>query len=342
MKAAVYHGPEDIRVEEVADKAPKENEVLIKVMYCGVCGTDMNIYKGMNGAFTVTPPLIPGHEMSGVVAAVGAGVKNVKVGDRVSADPNDMCGACYFCNQGMEHFCTDNIGIGTTADGGFAEYVIARSKQVYKIADSLDFLSACMAEPISCCLHGIDLCHIKDGDTVLVMGGGPIGIIMLQLARMAGATQVILSEPVEEKRRLAEKLGATLTIDPVHEDAAKILKEKFENVNCVIECVGNVHTQADAVRFAGMGATVMFFGLSGAGNTFPLDANEVFKKELHITSSFINPYTYSRAIKVLESGRLDVKSIITTVLPLEQIRKVFTDPELRRAGKAVIRIGAEE
>jgi len=341
MRAAVYHGPEDIRVEEVADKKPKEDEVLIAVRYCGVCGTDINIYKGMNGAFTVTPPLIPGHEFSGVVKEVGSKVKNVKPGDRVTADPNDMCGACYFCSNAMEQFCTDNIGIGTTADGGFAQYTVVHSKQVYKIADSLDFMTAAMTEPMSCCLHGIDLCRIKDGDTVLVMGGGPIGMIMLQLAAMAGATQVILSEPVQEKRDLAKKLGATLTIDPTKENVKKILTDNFENVNCVIECIGNVHTQADAVRFAGMGATVMLFGLSGEGNTFPLDANEVFKKELHITSSFINPYTFSRAVKVLESGRVDVRSIITTVLPLDEITEVFSNPELRRAGKAMIKIGSD-
>ena len=212
MKAAVYHGKHDLRVEEVPEKELKDNEVMIQVKYCGVCGTDIHIFNGDGGSSAVTPPLIPGHEFSGVVAKVGSGVTKFKVGDRVSGDPNDMCGECYFCKNAKQHFCTNNIGVGTTVDGGFAEYVVMREKQVYKFSDSLSFIEAAMAEPISCCLHGIDLCNIKYGDTVLVMGGGPIGMIMLQLAKNAGASKVILSEPVEEKRELALKLGATRSL----------------------------------------------------------------------------------------------------------------------------------
>ena len=286
----------------------------------------------------MTPPLVPGHEFSGVVAEVGAGVKTVKVGDRVTGDPNDMCGECYFCKNGMQHFCKNNIGIGTTVDGGFAEYVIMREKQVYKVSDDLSFIEAAMAEPISCCLHGIDLCNIKAGDTVLVIGGGPIGMIMMQLAKNAGASKVIMSEPVEEKREQALKLGATKTIDPLHEDVEAVLAEYCENVNVVIECVGNVHTQADAVRFAGRGATIMYFGLAAPEESFPIRPDDIFKKELHITSSYINPYSFERAIQILESGTVELESLITNVVPLDDIADVFTKPEYRRTGKVMIQI----
>ena len=286
----------------------------------------------------MTPPLVPGHEFSGVVAEVGAGVKAVKVGDRVTGDPNDMCGECYFCKNGMQHFCKNNIGIGTTVDGGFAEYVIMREKQVYKVSDELSFIEAAMAEPISCCLHGIDLCNIKAGDTVLVIGGGPIGMIMMQLAKNAGASKVIMSEPVEEKREQALKLGATKTIDPLHEDVEAVLAEYCENVNVVIECVGNVHTQADAVRFAGRGATIMYFGLAAPEESFPIRPDDIFKKELHITSSYINPYSFERAIQILESGTVELESLITNVVPLDDIADVFTKPEYRRTGKVMIQI----
>lgn len=286
----------------------------------------------------MTPPLVPGHEFSGVVAEVGAGVKTVKVGDRVTGDPNDMCGECYFCKNGMQHFCKNNIGIGTTVDGGFAEYVIMREKQVYKVSDDLSFIEAAMTEPISCCLHGIDLCNIKAGDTVLVIGGGPIGMIMMQLAKNAGASKVIMSEPVEEKREQALKLGATKTIDPLHEDVEAVLAEYCENVNVVIECVGNVHTQADAVRFAGKGATIMYFGLAAPEESFPIRPDDIFKKELHITSSYINPYSFERAIQILESGTVELESLITNVVPLDDIADVFTKPEYRRTGKVMIQI----
>lgn len=338
MKAAVYHGPGDLRVEEVPVRKLKDNEVKIQVKYCGICGTDIHIFHGDGGCCDVTPPLVPGHEFSGVVAEVGAGVKAVKVGDRVTGDPNDMCGECYFCKNGMQHFCKNNIGIGTTVDGGFAEYVIMREKQAYKVSDELSFIEAAMAEPISCCLHGIDLCNIKAGDTVLVMGGGPIGMIMMQLAKNAGASKVIMSEPVEEKREQALKLGATKTIDPLHEDVEDVLAEYCENVNVVIECVGNVHTQADAVRFAGKGATIMYFGLSAPEESFPIRPDDIFKKELHITSSYINPYSFERAIQILESGTVELESLITNVVPLDDIADVFTKPEYRRTGKVMIQI----
>ena len=338
MKAAVYHGPGDLRVEEVPVRKLKDNEVKIQVKYCGICGTDIHIFHGDGGCCDVTPPLVPGHEFSGVVAEVGAGVKTVKVGDGVTGDPNDMCGECYFCKNGMQHFCKNNIGIGTTVDGGFAEYVIMREKQVYKVSDELSFIEAAMAEPISCCLHGIDLCNIKAGDTVLVMGGGPIGMIMMQLAKNAGASKVIMSEPVEEKREQALKLGATKTIDPLHEDVEDVLAEYCENVNVVIECVGNVHTQADAVRFAGKGATIMYFGLAAPEESFPIRPDDIFKKELHITSSYINPYSFERAIQILESGTVELESLITNVVPLDDIADVFTKPEYRRTGKVMIQI----
>ena len=338
MKAAVYHGPGDLRVEEVPVRKLKDNEVKIQVKYCGICGTDIHIFHGDGGCCDVTPPLVPGHEFSGVVAEVGAGVKTVKVGDRVTGDPNDMCGECYFCKNGMQHFCKNNIGIGTTVDGGFAEYVIMREKQAYKVSDDLSFIEAAMAEPISCCLHGIDLCNIKAGDTVLVMGGGPIGMIMMQLAKNAGASKVIMSEPVEEKREQALKLGATKTIDPLHEDVEAVLAEYCENVNVVIECVGNVHTQADAVRFAGKGATIMYFGLAAPEESFPIRPDDIFKKELHITSSYINPYSFERAIQILESGTVELESLITNVVPLDDIADVFTKPEYRRTGKVMIQI----
>lgn len=338
MKAAVYHGPGDLRVEEVPVRELKDNEVKIQVKYCGICGTDIHIFHGDGGACDVTPPLIPGHEFSGVVAEVGAGVTSVKVGDRVTGDPNDMCGECYFCKNGMQNFCQNNIGVGTTVDGGFAEYVIMREKQVYKFSDQLSFIEAAMTEPISCCLRGIDLCHIKAGSTVLVIGGGPIGMIMLQLAKYAGAAKLILSEPVAEKREQALKLGATKTIDPTSEDVQAVLSGYCENVDVVIECVGNIHTQEDAVKFAGKGATIMYFGLAAPEESFPIKPDDIFKKELRITSSYINPYTFERAVQVLESGTIELESLITNVVPLDQIADVFTKPEYRRTGKVMIKI----
>ncbi len=336
MKAAVYHGPKDIRIEEVELRKPKEDEVCIKIKYCGVCGTDIHIYEGDSGAFAVKPPLIPGHEFAGVVEAVGDAVEHLKVGDKVSGDPNIMCGRCYFCRNGMEHFCENVTGVGTTADGGFAQYTVMKASHAYKLPENIDLMTAAMAEPMSCCIHGIDLCEIKQGSTVLVIGAGPIGVIMLQLAKLSGAAKLIVSEPVKEKRELALKLGADLVIDPINEDIEKILSEYTKNVDCVIECAGSKRTQEQAVKLAGKSARVMFFGLTSPETEISIKPDDIFKKELTIRSSFINPYTFSRAIDTLASGSVDVKSIITNVVKLEDIKEVFKDPEYRRSGKVMI------
>lgn len=338
MRALVYKGPRNILVEDVTVPPVGEKDVLIRIKYCGVCGTDIHIYSGDGGSFQVTPPLIMGHEFSGIVEKVGSKVTKVSTGDLVTVDPNDMCGECYYCKNAMEQFCQNVIGIGTTADGGFAQYCVISEKQVFKFKEGMDALTAAMAEPLSCCIHGIDLCNIKFGDEVLVIGGGPIGLIMLQLAKMAGASKIILSEPVCEKRELATKLGADLTINPLEEDVPTVLEAACKNINVVIECVGNVRTIDNAIQWAGHGATVMMFGLTGPDAELAIRPDVIFKKELKLTSSFINPYTFERSIAVLESGKINVKDIISDIVELEDSVKVFEDVKYRSKGKAVIKI----
>jgi len=338
MKALVYMGKQNLVVKDVPIPEIAENDVLIKLKYCGVCGTDMHIYNGEGGSYEVTPPLIMGHEFSGIVEKVGSKVSKVKAGDLVTVDPNDMCGNCYYCNNAMEQFCTNNIGIGTTVDGGFAEYCTVCDTQVFKYKEGIDAATAAMTEPVSCCIHGIMLCDIKPGDEVLVIGGGPIGLIMLQLAKLAGAGKLILSEPIAEKRALAKKMGADLTINPLEEDAAAILKANCKNLNTVIECVGSVHTIQNAIDWAGKGATIMMFGLTGPAAELKISPDVFFKKEIKLTSSFINPYTFERAISFLESGKLNVKDLITDIVDLEDSIQVFEDKKYRKSGKVLIKL----
>lgn len=338
MRALVYQGPQNIQVEDVTVPEIGETDVLVKVKYCGVCGTDIHIYNGDGGSFEVTPPLIMGHEFSGFVEKVGSKVKKVKKGDLVTVDPNNMCGECYYCKNAMEQFCENVIGIGTTVNGGFAQYTAACEKQVFKFKEGMDALTAAMAEPVSCCIHGIILCNIKHGDEVMVIGGGPIGLIMVQLAKMAGASKIILSEPVKEKRELAKKLGADIVVNPLKEDVPAVLNANCKNISTVIECVGNVHTIGDAIKWAGKGATVMMYGLTGPDAELMVKPDEVFKKELKLTSAFINPYTFERAVAILESGKLNVRDIISDIVDLEDCIKVFEDVSYRRNGKIVVKL----
>ena len=218
MKAAVFYGKHDLRMEEQPVAVPGDNEVLIKVHACGICGTDVHIFNGDEGAAKSPSGTILGHEFAGEVVQVGAKVKKLKVGDRVCVDPNYLCAECYYCQSGLGHFCENMVGIGTTVNGGFAEYCVVPECQAYVFSKDTSYEKAAMCEPVACCLHGIDMCDIACGDTVAVIGGGMIGLIMLQLARLRGAAKLILIEPVKEKRDMAVSLGADITIDPISTD----------------------------------------------------------------------------------------------------------------------------
>ena len=337
MKSAVFYGKHDMRVEESPMPKVGAEDVLIQVKACGICGTDVHIYEGDKGAAEVTPPTILGHEFSGVVAEVGSAVTNVKVGDRVCIDPNCYCGKCDFCRNGIAHYCIDMIGYGTTVNGGFAEYCSVNQRQVYKLGDHTTFEQGAMTEPVACCLHGMDMCNIHPGSSVVIIGGGMIGLLMLQLARLAGAARTALLEPVASKREVAKKLGADVCIDPIHEDVkAALAAAGMTWVNTVIECVGRTSTIEQAIDIVGNKGTVMMFGLTKPDDTISLKPFEVFKKEIELKASYINPYTQKRALELIDSGRLDVSSMVYAVESLDNLADILAKPELRANGKYII------
>lgn len=337
MKSAVFYGKHDLRVEEHEMPKVGPQDVLIQVKACGVCVTDVHIYEGDKGAAEVTPPTILGHEFSGVIAEVGSEVTNYKAGDRVCIDPNCYCGACEPCRNGVVHYCEHMIGYGTTVNGGFAEYCAVNERQVYKLGDNTSFEQGAMTEPVACCLHGMDMCEIRPGHQVVVIGGGMIGLLMLQLSRLAGAAKVALLEPVESKREVGKKLGADICIDPIHEDVEARLKEEGMTwVNTVIECVGRPSTIEQAIDIAGNKAVVMMFGLTKPDETISVKPFEIFRKELVLKASYINPYTQKRALDLIDSGRLDVSSMVYEVADLDELADILSNPELRAKGKYII------
>lgn len=339
MKAAVFYGKGDIRLEERPVREPGGDEVLIRVRACGICGTDIHIFSGAEGAAKTTPPTILGHEFCGEVVKTGALVRSVKPGDRVSVDPNDMCGKCYYCRSGKAHFCENMIGIGTTVDGGFAEFCTVREKQVYRLGSAIPFEEAAMAEPVSCCLHGMDLAGVKTGDTVVIFGGGTIGLIMLQLASLSGAAKRVVVEPVAAKRALAEKLGADLTLDPAASPVETALAAHGVGpVDVAVECVGLKSTMAQAIACTGRGGTAMLFGLTGTQDEISLRPFDLFKREVTVKASFINPYTQKRAIALLESGRLNVRDLITDRIGLDALGPLLAGGGYRGRGKIIVRL----
>lgn len=337
MKAAVFYGKHDLKIEELKVPKPKSDEALIKVMACGICGTDVHIFNGDEGAAATPPGTVLGHEFAGIVTEVGENVKNIKIGDRVCIDPNKMCGSCRYCRDAKGHFCEHMIGIGTTVNGGFEQFCAVPESQIYKIADTTSFAEAAMAEPVACCLHGIDLCDIKTDDSVMIIGCGMIGLIMIQLAKTAGAARVIAIETDEGKFDKAKELGADFCINPIKEDSAQALeKNGITNVTKVIECVGKAQTMEQAVSLAGKKATVMFFGLTAPDDTIKIKPFEIFKKDLEIKASYINPYTQQRAIELIDSKRIDVKSMVCETAALSRLPEILSNPALRKKGKFII------
>ena len=337
MKSAIFYGKHDLRIEEHELPKVGPKDVLIQVKACGVCGTDVHIYEGDKGAADVTPPTILGHEFAGVIAEVGLEVKGFQIGDRVCIDPNCYCGACEPFRRGMAHYCEHMIGYGTTVNGGFAEYCAVNERQVYRLGDHTSFEQGAMTEPVACCLHGIDMCEIQPGHQVVVIGGGMIGLLMLQLAKLAGAAKTALIEPVESKRAIGKKLGADVCIDPIHESVQERLRESgLKWVNTVIECVGRPSTIEQAIDIAGNKAVVMMFGLTKPDEMISVKPFQIFQKELVLKSSYINPYTQKRALDLIDSGRLDVSSMIYEVAGLDKLKDVLSKPELRANGKYII------
>lgn len=337
MKAAVFYAKEDLRIEDREIPKAYGDKVLIKIKACGICGTDMHIFDGDEGAAPTPAGTTLGHEFSGEVVEIGEMVHGIKVGDKVCVDPNKLCNECSFCKDGIGHFCDNMVGIGTTVDGGFAEYCLVPMSQVYKFEKDISFAEAAMTEPVACCLHGIDMCNVNVGDTVLVIGGGMIGLIMLQLASLKGAATLVLVEPIKEKREHALKLGADIVIDPINENVSEILaKNNVGRINTVIECVGKTATIEQAISLSGKYSTVMMFGLTRPNDEIKIKPFEIFKKEIVLKASFINPYTQSRALKLIESKKIDVSSMIYKQISVEELPSVLSDKKERAKGKYIV------
>ncbi|MGQ9514185.1 MAG: zinc-dependent alcohol dehydrogenase family protein [Thermoproteota archaeon] len=340
MKAAVLHGIRDLRVEDVAEPSISEDEVLIKVMATGICGTDIHFFKG---EWAVPTPLIPGHEFSGVISKVGKGVRCMDKGWHVVAEPNIICGSCYFCKLSEKNFfCTNLKATGVDTDGAFAEFVKVPASNIYRIPDELSFEEAALIEPVACCIRGMDQTGIKLGDFVGIVGSGPIGLILMQLAKMNGARSVLISDISGDRLEKARSLGADYIVNTMDEDLMKLVKDLTGGigVDVAIEAVGKSDTILQAINIARRGGRVNIFGVTPQDAVLKVKPFDLYTKELTITTSYRSPFTFQRAVDLVSSGRLSLKPLITHVLPLDDIVRAFEMVEGRKEGviKAIVRL----
>ena len=320
MKANYFIGNGGFRLRDVDTPHAGPGEVVVKNMVCGVCGTDVHIKNGEPGSADVAPPVVLGHEYSGEVVEAGEGVTALRPGDHVTVDPNIYCGRCPNCRSGKKQLCENMQAVGVTRDGGFARYSLVPQSQAFLLDPCVPFEAGAMAEPLACCLHGTDLAGIRPGQTVCIVGGGAIGLIMLQLAKLSGAAKLILSEPNQKRREAAITLGADLTVDPADPAAYDRVRN---TADVVIECVGNNRAVQSAFDFAGKGATLVLFSVPKPDAQFPVPLFDVYKKELTIKGSFVNPDTHSRAVALINAGKVDFGPIITHRYPLAELSEAI-------------------
>lgn len=343
MKGTYFLGNGKFETKEMPTQELDSEEVLVKVAACGVCGTDVHIYHGEKGSAEVVPPAILGHEISGVVEAVGSKVTKVSVGDHVSVDPNIYCGHCHFCRTGKKQLCENLFAIGVNRDGGFADYCKVPQEQCFLLNDDIPFDEGAMAEPLACCIHGFDRLNMKAGDTVCVIGGGAIGLLMVQLARLSGSSAVILSEPVEARRKTGLALGADHTVDPIHENLVERIHDILgtHGVDCVIECVGNTIATDQAFNIAKRGAKLLLFSVPKTGSIYGLHMDDIYQKELTIIGSMINPDTHQRAVDMINNHRLDLRSLITHHYPHARLEEAILMQMSDKSLKVIVESGPD-
>lgn len=345
MKAAVFEGLERLTVQEVPDPPlPGEEELLLKVHACAVCGSDIRIYH--HGNPRVTPPQIIGHEVAGEVVAVGSKVTQFRVGDRLATGADVPCGACEWCRQGLGNNCAINYAIGYQFPGGFAQYMplnamTLRYGAVHRIPDGLSYDVATLAEPLGCCINGLELCRMQLGDTVVVIGAGPAGCMMMRLARSYGATRVIAVQRSRARLDIAKRLGgADVVLCTQDTDAVRGVWEATDGrgADIVITANASVETHQQALQMVRNRGRINFFGgLPKGAPPIALESNLVHYKELLITGSHGSvPRQHRLALELLAGGVIAGQEYITHTYPLEEIHAALEAAETHRGMKVIV------
>ncbi len=345
MQAALYYGPDDLRVTERPVPAIGSKEVLVKVLRTGICATDLRI---LHGAHRMYPPgtlRIPGHEVVGELVEVGASIDWLRRGQRVFIAPNMGCGRCRQCIAGNNNLCANFQALGITLDGSFAEYmrvpeVAVSQGNIIPIEVEIDPAVAALIEPFACVLRGQEALNIRPGDYVLILGAGPIGVMHALLARMRGASRVLVSEILPERVEKIAQLGVDRVVNPANEDLSAIVREetKGEGADVVIVAAPAHQAQESALELAGVGGRINFFGGLPKDKPFiQFNSNLVHYKELIVTgTTACSTRDCHQAAEIVLSGRIDLSPLISAHFPLSQVQQAFQAAEDRKSLKVIL------
>lgn len=346
MKAAVLEGVGELVVREVETPEVGAGEVLVEVGANTLCGTDLRIIRGEKTA-GITPPAIIGHEVAGRVVEAGVGVGGFEAGTRVTITPMIPCGKCFYCRRDMENVCENVVAVGYETPGGLAEYLKVPAKAVemgclFAVGEDIAPERLSLVEPLSCCVYGQVRSPVEAGDAVLIVGAGPIGLFHVQLALLAGAETVIVSQRSEYRRRLASEFGAHVVVDPTSQSLSEVVAEhtRGRGVDAAFLCIGIPQLVNETLKLTRKGGRVnLFAGLAGNGLS-EVEANLIHYNELQVTGQTgARRADFKVALDLVVSGRVETGRMITARFPLEEAPKAVEAASGREGIKVAVMPG---
>ncbi len=324
MMANVYYGPRDLRFERVPIPKVNPGDLLIKVEFSSICASDVRVFKGEKKA---DPGTILGHEFMGEISEVGEGVEGFFVGERATVYPVVSCGSCFYCQKGHQNMCVNRKTFGYDYNGAFAEYVLVPSRlvnfgSVVKIPDGFPMEEAALTEPLGCSINGVSILNLEIGESLLIIGAGPMGLMLLMVAKCLGAGKIIVSEINEGRRRLATEVGADIVVNPMEENLVeRVLSETDRlGVDAAILSIGAPNAAKQALKALRKEGRINFFAGFPMGTELTVDPNIIHYRMLHVTASQNAPLAvFKRALKMMAERKIDLKPLITDKFPLKDV-----------------------
>jgi 2-desacetyl-2-hydroxyethyl bacteriochlorophyllide A dehydrogenase len=342
MQAAVWYGEPSLTIRQWEIPEIADDEVLVRVAYAGICGSDLHILNNGLPRSAVSPPRIIGHEFSGIVECVGRSVRSTKPGDRVSGSPVGACGACYYCKNAMEHLCENPFSvIRGPGQGCFAEFVALKDRQVSIIPDAVSLQYGALFEPVSVAVHAVDQANVQIGDCCFVIGAGPIGLLIVSVLRLRGCGKILVSEPNAERRAKASAVGADFVMDPMEQDMLQFVREHTQNrgADKCLEVVGAPHLIEQGFHSVRHGGTLLLVGWPPKESTVSIEPFMIYRYEIQIKGTQYAPYSLDKTANILH--RLDLGQYISRIYPLEQISEAFEMQKKAQGLKILLDVNGE-
>ena len=350
MLAAVYHGPEDLRVEQRARPAAGPGEVVLRVDYASICATDLRILRGMHRKFGPGTVRVPGHEVVGTIADIGANVgRGLSIGQRVFVAPNIGCGHCRQCLRGENNLCANYQALGITLDGAFAEFLrvpapFVEQGNVMPFPDALDGAAVALAEPFACVLRGQQALKVGSGDVVLILGAGPIGAMHVLAAKAAGAAKILVSDLAPVRLDMAARMGADRVVNVREESLPEVVATETEGrgADVIVVAAGAREAMESAPALAAINGRINFFAGLGAGDSVVrLDSNLIHYRELIVTgTTACSTDDCRQSLELVSSGKVDLGPLVTAQFGLDRVKEAFELARSSNAFKLVLQMSA--